>query len=152
MSLEGRFKREPDSTSLRECLDGSHEDLGWRFQIVSSQSHALVRGKLSLTLPGCVGTGEREGDPLRWLDPQVMRRKECYQNSLQTEPRHHNGRWLEQNPTARVRPRCQWILVWAQLRRCLCKREKPWLILKGQKRNRKDKTKTKGMVYSSLSG
>lgn len=47
-------------------------------------------------------------------------------------------------------PHCQWTLLWAPLRRCLCEREKPWLILKWQKRNWRDKTKTRGLVYSSL--
>lgn len=39
---------------------------------------------------------ERKGDPSEMAGPQVMRRKECYQNSLPTEPRHHNGRLLEE--------------------------------------------------------
>lgn len=40
--------------------------------------------------------GERKGDPSEMAGPQGMRRKECYQNSLQMQPRHQNGRELEQ--------------------------------------------------------
>lgn len=47
-------------------------------------------------LLGCVNIAERKGDPSEMAGPQVMRRKECYQNSLQTKPRHHNGSLLEE--------------------------------------------------------
>lgn len=56
-------------------------------------------------LPGCVDTGERKGEPSAMAGPRVMRRKECYQNSLQTEPRHHNGRLLEEKPAQGRDPR-----------------------------------------------
>lgn len=53
-------------------------------------------GNFPLMLLGCVNTGKRKGDPSGMAGPRVMRRKECYQNSLQKEPRHHNGRLLEE--------------------------------------------------------
>lgn len=42
------------------------------------------------------------------------------------------GKSLQRGPG----PHCQWILGWAQLRRCLCKREKPGLISKRQKKRK----------------
>lgn len=65
------------------------------FHTVSSH-HALGRGNFPLMLPGCMNTGGRKGDPSGMAGPGVMRRKECYQNSLQTEPKHLNGRLLEE--------------------------------------------------------
>lgn len=71
----------------------------------SEQYHALGRWEFPPMLLGCVNIGERKGDPSEMVGPQVMRRKECYQNSLQTQPRQHNGREREKKPAARARPR-----------------------------------------------
>lgn len=60
------------------------------------QYHALRQREFPRMLLGHVTIGERKGEPSEMAGPQGMRRKECYQNSLQTQPRHHNGRELEQ--------------------------------------------------------
>lgn len=66
-----------------------------RFHTVSSLM-LWDGGNFPLMLLGCVNTGKRKGDPSEMAGPRAMRRKECYQNSLQEEPRHHNGRLLEE--------------------------------------------------------
>lgn len=95
MSSEGKSKRKTNSISLRECLDCSHE--APRAVVPHcEQEHAPVRSGFPPMLLGCESIGERKGDPSEMAGPPVMRRKECYQNPRQTEPRHHNGRLLEE--------------------------------------------------------
>lgn len=132
MFWDRKCKRETYSISLRECLDCSHEDL---IVVVldHEQYHALVQWEFFPDAYKAVWVLGRGRVTLwnGWIPDDE--KKGMLSNSLHIEPRPHNGRWLEEK-ACRWDPHYQWILVWAQLWRCLCKREKPWLIFKGQKR------------------